>query len=165
MARIRKIKSFPILFVVASWWLLTACQDNTEVHNVWVKRKPLDVSFRNYAAGFSIGGMGYIGIGHTDIPLTDWWQSDPSKDTWVKKKDFPGVGRFYPSFTADEKYGYVGLGHKLDSSVPTYVPLDDIWRYDPSNDSWSLLTSAPFSNSFVVPIFFILNNNLFVIVR
>lgn len=93
------------------------------------------------AAGFAVGNYGYVVSGyHTTAILNDCWQYDPATDTWAQMANFPGGMRWgFAGFTIGN-YGYVSCGF---SSVQNYTMFNDLWRYDPSNNSWLSRASMP----------------------
>ncbi|ANI89676.1 hypothetical protein A9P82_10480 [Arachidicoccus ginsenosidimutans] len=72
--------------------------------------------------------------------------SSSSTDTstegnWVKRSSLDGDARFYATSFVIGNYAYVATGRAVNNS--TYYNLGDLWRYDPSSDSWTQETSLP----------------------
>lgn len=81
-----------------------------------------------------------------------------SKGIWHEKNSFPGSYRFGAlSFSTDEN-GFVGLGSDSDLR-----DLKDIWKYNPSNDTWTRLNDFPGYKSFVHSSF-VIESKVFVLV-
>ncbi|EAY30963.1 IPT/TIG domain-containing protein [Microscilla marina] len=60
--------------------------------------------------------------------------------TWTQKKDFQGGARITGiSFSIGTK-GYIGLGRSASGFSST---LDDLWEYDPANDTWTQKANYP----------------------
>ena len=63
----------------------------------WTKKAniPSVDTNRGFAAGFTVNGKGYVGLGSNGIynPLAkaDLWEYDPDNDTWTAKADFPNT--------------------------------------------------------------------------
>jgi len=105
----------------------------------WLQRADYGGSARGWAAGFSIGGKGYVVGGFSNTPQrdADVWEYDPATDVWTKKADFPGGGRDGCVGFAIGNKGYVGLGYYPLS------PLKDFWEYDPATDTWTKKADFP----------------------
>ena len=57
--------------------------------------------------------------------------------SWTKQSDFP-VGKHHPiSFSIN------GLGYAVTGTAPNNLPTNDVFRYDPKKDSWSILDDFP----------------------
>jgi N-acetylneuraminic acid mutarotase len=103
----------------------------------WTRKKDFPGVKREAALGLAIGGMGYVGLGHTSDNnyLYDIWQYDPSSDTWTPKKNFPSPStcpQLPFGFSLDGQVGYVG------GSVNSVW-----WQYDPAGDTWSQKNNFP----------------------
>lgn len=52
---------------------------------------------RHYAAGFSIGGKGYVATGYSAVnssTLNDCWAWDQATNTWAQMANVPGAARY-----------------------------------------------------------------------
>lgn len=95
---------------------------------------------RSTGAAFSVGGKGYIGMGMQDYDTRrrDLLEYNPETNKWTRKADFPdfginGYGRWCPvSFTIGNK-AFVGTGYYANP----YPAYNDIWEYDPIQDTWT----------------------------
>jgi N-acetylneuraminic acid mutarotase len=113
----------------------------------WTRKAdmPAEAAARNNGVAFSIGTTGYVGLGSSSDNeskmLKDFWKYESTTDTWTKLKDF-GAGSARPelatprvgaiAFTVNG-FGYVGFcndGGKLQ----------DLWKYNPADDSWTQVT-------------------------
>jgi len=114
--------------------------------DTWTQKANVGGSARSAGVGFSIGNLGYIGMGAGPIDrssgtpnypfLKDFWQYDPSTDTWTQKADFGGgtvVGA--AGFTILDK-GYAGSGQIGACGQCGFKPSADFWQYDPATDQW-----------------------------
>lgn len=104
----------------------------------WVYAPSLPANFVNSIA-FNIGGKAYVGMGNHHA---NFYEYDLANNTWTLKTTFPGAGsgRVLPVGFSSAQYGYVGAGRSLVSSSTYY---NDLWRYDPSTNSWSQKTNIP----------------------
>ena len=67
---------------------------------------------REAAANFTIGSLGYIGIGYQGGTgsLNDFWIYDPVANTWTADNNFNGGARQHPFSAAVDGEPYVGCG-------------------------------------------------------
>ena len=102
----------------------------------WTQKKdhPDGISFHE---GFSMNGKGYVAWGSEDL-----WQYDPTNDTWIEKlKSSSSAKRFYAfSFLMGGNF-ITGGGLKLNDAGGGG---NDMWLYNPNNDTWKKLQDAPF---------------------
>ncbi len=94
------------------------------------------------AAAFSIGSLGYFGMGYAYNGVGGssyekrMWKYDPlngTNGTWTAIADFPGVGRAYAVAFSIGGKGYVGTG-------TNGVPKRDFYQYDPAANTWETET-------------------------
>jgi N-acetylneuraminic acid mutarotase len=97
----------------------------------WEKLSDFPGEPRSSAVGFSMNGMGYVGLGYSyDMGFTnynDFWEYNPENDTWTQLPDFPGN-------SSTEKligYGvnnhcYVGMGQS-----------NELYIFDRNSKKWS----------------------------
>src|ERR1035437_3066398 len=107
--------------------------------NTWVQKADFGGGTGRFgAAGFSIGTIGYIGMGTDAYPgynwRTDFWGWDQSTNTWTQEANFGGVGRYAFSTFAIGTKGYVGCG--WDGNY-----YNDFWVYDQSSNTWTQLAN------------------------
>jgi len=112
--------------------------------NAWIQKADFGGTARRHAVGFSIGTKGYIGTGDDYTAIKrDFWEYDTTLNTWTQIADFGGSGRGNQgnavSFVIGS-YAYVGTGN--DS---TNYFTNDFWKYNPSLNTWSQVTSVPVS--------------------
>lgn len=101
----------------------------------WTKRAGFGGAPRAWAAGFSIGGKGYIGTGadSTTSPYrSDFWEYDSATDTWSQKADFGGGARWAAVGFSIGGKGYIGTG-----SDPAEGDHADLWEYDTAANTWT----------------------------
>ncbi|MDH6343606.1 N-acetylneuraminic acid mutarotase [Parabacteroides sp. PFB2-12] len=67
------------------------------------------------------------------------WEYVPESDTWLIREDFPGGARYdMRGFAIGEK-AYFGYGmERVDGEL---VRMNDLWVYDPAEDSWEVCSS------------------------
>ena len=109
----------------------------------WQQMPDFPGTARDDAAAFGIGVNVYVGTGmEVGWGLTnDWYRFDGTTLQWSPVASLPASPRQYCSaFTGQQQsntYGYLFGG--LDANGP----LNELWRYDPTSDSWSQMASLP----------------------
>ena len=99
------------------------------------------------AVAFSLNGKGYIGTGmkdeefETDKYFSDFWEYDPQSDTWTRINDLPGNPRAGATAMKINGNVYVGLGSSDINNEKSY--LNDWYRFNPSDGSWTRLNDFP----------------------
>ncbi|HTF03724.1 MAG TPA: kelch repeat-containing protein [Bacteroidia bacterium] len=131
--------------------LLTAFTLCANAQGAWNLRDSITGPGRYGAASFSVGNYGYVVAGyHTTALLNDCWQYDPVTDTWSQQANFPGGMRWNCNGFSIGSFGYVSCGF---SSVQNYTMFNDLWRYDPSTNSWLQRASLPASGRWMAAAF------------
>ncbi|HET9903701.1 MAG TPA: kelch repeat-containing protein [Xanthobacteraceae bacterium] len=71
------------------------------------------------------------------------YEYDLAKNAWTKKKAMPLPSHHLALAALNGKI-YVFGGFKLpESGPPAWVPIDNVWEYDPAADSWKALAPLP----------------------
>jgi N-acetylneuraminic acid mutarotase len=101
--------------------------------NVWTQKLNFAGTGRSAAAGFVLGGDGYVSTGWTPSQVNDTWKYDTSANSWTSRANFAGSARYSTAYFSIGNFAYVGMG---------YTPLsNDFWRYDPSTNSWTQIAN------------------------
>jgi len=116
----------------------------------WTKKASFPGKLRRSATGFSIGKQGYIGMGSApnsgvdQCIFQDLWGYNQETNKWKRKADFPGGARTgVVAFSIGNK-GYMGAGFgKVDPVKQERERHDDMWEFDPENNSWTLVEPFP----------------------
>jgi RHS repeat-associated protein len=120
---------------------------------------------RMNAFSFAIGDTAYIGCGDsehfsptlTNTLFSSFYKYDSTSGTWMKKRDFPGGKRAGLAAFSIGNYGYAGCG------VDNLGHLrNDMWKFDPSTDTWSSIAPLPISGGLYGPVSFTLNGKGYV---
>ncbi len=106
--------------------------------NTWSQKANLGGVGRSLASTFTIGGIGYVGLGKSNTGdfLNDLWAYDQSNNTWTRKTDFPGGARYAAVGITILNKGYFGFG----ISAGTYKK--DFWEYNPQINTWTQKSSC-----------------------
>ena len=118
------------------WW------EYDITNNKWLQKASLPGLKRHHPFYFSVNDKAYVGFGHgtekieDKIIYKDFYQYSPETDTWKQLKNFPGSGR-----VAGTQFDYNGFGYILSGQGETHqnFATGELWKYDPTNDSWSAL--------------------------
>lgn len=131
-------------FAVVSFYSCSSSSDT--VLGDWKKRSDLDGVARSGSMVFTINGKAYLVSGQNWAPdgidtIKVVYEFDPvpsgGMGSWIRKKEFPGTPRHSGIAFNIGNYGYVGLGTDGNKY------LNDIWRYDPANDTWTQMKNFP----------------------
>jgi N-acetylneuraminic acid mutarotase len=99
---------------------------------------------RYSATAFVVDGKAYVGTGSNSgrklFWMDDIWEYNPAIDYWRPKNDFEGDGRHSAIGFTIGNFGYLGLGNGAGPDGNGTDYFSDIWRYDPSDDSWTQIT-------------------------
>ncbi len=128
---------FPLLLMAEFTSLTSTAQS-------WTAKANFGGTARFWAAGFSIGGKGYIGTGALDNTccnvVKNFWKWDPSVNppngTWTQMTDFGGTARYGAVGFSIGNMGYIGTGFD-----PTCCYTNDFWEYDAANNWWTQKTN------------------------
>ena len=119
-------------------------------NNSWTQLASFPGAGRDHPAMVNVGDKIFVGCGSnaSSYGLSDWWEYNITNNSWSQKTDIPGNGRHHPYYFGIGNYAYVGFGHGSVSgpgSNPnsTLFIYNDFYRYDPSNDSWQLMSQFP----------------------
>lgn len=114
----------------------------------WTQITTFPGAGRAFAAGFSIGGKGYIVSGESTknwgniryIYYSDTWEFDPTTELWTQKASFGGGLRSRATNLSIPSRGYVGGGKILEPNVGYYTgqttDANDLWEFDPLKNVW-----------------------------
>ena len=110
----------------------------------WAKLAPFpEASEELY--GIGSGGKLYVfgGLAPGWKPKGLVYEYDPASDKWSKKKDMPLASHHVALADYNGKIYVIG-GFKYPDSGPTaWQPIDNVWEYDPKNDTWKALAPLP----------------------
>ena len=110
----------------------------------WAKLAPFpDASEELY--GVSSGGKLYVfgGLAPGWTPKGLVFEYDPATDKWTKKKNMPLLSHHVATAEHNGKIYIVGGFIKPASGPSAWQPVDNLWEYDPANDSWKALAPMP----------------------
>ncbi|TRZ72144.1 MAG: T9SS C-terminal target domain-containing protein [Bacteroidetes bacterium] len=107
------------------------------ISNLWTRKSDFPGTERAFAAGFSIGSMGYIGTGSSHRPYySDFWEYNPAENSWIQINDFASARDASVGFSIGTK-GYIGTG---GNGIDAASYLADFWEYDQNTNAWTRKT-------------------------
>ena len=134
---------FNSTFVIGSnGYVATGVEDSLEVSSLWQYDPSTDTwnqksdfpgSPRESAVGFTLNGMGYVGLGQSDYStvFSDFYSYDPSSDQWTSATSFPGKhGEGWAMGVSTATKAFIGIGTFFaDQQLLGY---NDFWTFAPS---------------------------------
>ncbi|MEO8589102.1 MAG: hypothetical protein ABI432_07035 [Flavobacteriales bacterium] len=107
----------------------------------WTQKSNFPGAARYSCVSVSAGGKAYLGLGYVGY-LNDWWEYDGAADQWTQRASLPAQGRqACTAFVIDDQI-YVTAGAR-DVVALTANFFQELWRYSPLSDSWTLLAPLP----------------------
>jgi N-acetylneuraminic acid mutarotase len=110
----------------------------------WIKLAPFpEPSEELYGA--AAGGKMYVsgGLAPGWKPKGLVYEYDPAADRWTKKKPMPLASHHVAFADLNGKiYAFGGFVPPV-SGPPAWVPIDNVWEYDPVSDAWKGLAPMP----------------------
>ena len=103
----------------------------------WVSRANTPVVM-HHPITFSLNGKGYAvtGTGTNNLPTNAVYDYNPTINTWGTLPNFPGAARGFGIGAEANGFGYIGFGSSTTNL------LRDLWRFDPSDSSWTQLANC-----------------------
>jgi N-acetylneuraminic acid mutarotase len=137
------------IFIITILFLSTACNkvpnSYEEKSITWELRSKLSAGYLSAAVSFVINNKLYVGLGMQDNTTDIFYEYDYDTDQWKSIKNFPTKRTNAIGFSVGN-YGYAGFGvNYVDEGFPwlTAVYYNDLWKYDPQNDTWTKMTDFP----------------------
>ncbi|MBI3502495.1 MAG: T9SS type A sorting domain-containing protein [Bacteroidetes bacterium] len=104
--------------------------------NIWTQKANFGGSTRWYAAGFSIGTKGYVGVGWNGSCPVDFWEWDQATNIWTQKASFGGgQSTGAVGFSIGTK-GYLGIGCDCSGNC-----INNFWEWDQTTNIWTQKTN------------------------
>lgn len=100
----------------------------------WNPVLPFGGDARDGVASFVINNIGYVGGG---IFSPDFWSFNPNTEQWTKLNDLSPNKTFAASFSLN------GKGYLVGGDLSFGQASDEVWEYDPTNDSWAKKANFP----------------------
>jgi N-acetylneuraminic acid mutarotase len=111
----------------------------------WGRLAPLAEKSEEFTFG-DVNGKIYLFGGlplGTKPPLGLVQEYDPATDKWTQKKNMPLATHHAAIAAYNGKLYLFGGQAQLQPGGPSQIPLDNVWEYDPANDSWKALAPMP----------------------
>lgn len=134
------------------WWMYDI---NTDT---WTLLANFAGPKRHHPYMFNAGGEVFAGFGHSgSVIYKDWYKLDTALGTWSAMTPFPGEARVAGTQFDWNGYGFVLSG---DGDNHSYMNTGEMWRYNPTNDTWLQFPSHP-GRSLWAPGSFVINNTVY----
>ena len=158
--------SFSKIFFFLFIFSIVACTEdpepNTESETIsWEAKAAFPYGDLIEAVSFTIGGKMFVGTGYNFFETfsgysNDFFAYELEQNTWSKMASLPSDARESAIAFSIGEYGYVGLGKDcLGMGVCDHHFFKDLWRYNPSTNSWTEMAEFPgtpraYATSFVI---------------
>jgi N-acetylneuraminic acid mutarotase len=110
------------------------------VADQWVTKAGFPGTGGYTATSFAIGKYGYLGLGFSPY-LDSFYRYDAQYDSWAPIASLPGHSRQGAVAFVINGFAYVGLGGYQSGS--SFVNQTDLYKFDPSNGSWTAIAPFP----------------------
>lgn len=129
---------------VIGFFLLTFVFTSADLVGQWEQLSNTGFD-RNHGIGFSINGMGYVLTGGENggYSSKSFHRYDPATDVWEQLEDYPGPERGYSIGAVWEDKLYFGFGSLIDLNNNIFEDYNDLWVYDPADNSFTELPTCP----------------------
>ena len=109
--------------------------------NSWSQKADYLGGLCYHATGFAMNEIAYVGTGRISPSgstlVQNFYKYDAVTNTWTEITSFPGVGRRGAVSFVIGEYAYTGSGESNGGALGSF------YRFDPSNETWSLVASLP----------------------
>lgn len=148
---------------------LVGCSDEAEMSkdpgkNSWKSLAKFPAGSLSEAVSFTVGENLFVGTGLTGVSSSNlnnnyvnkFYVFSTDENSWNAIASLPSDIRANAISFSIGSYGYVGLGMNcLGTGNCAYSYFNDLWRYDPANDSWAQMADFPgtpraYATSFVI---------------
>lgn len=115
--------------------------------DTWTEKAEMHGPGRCLAFAFELNGKGYIGTGEDSKleKLNDFQEYDPETDKWKVLNGFP-LNLSRARGFSNAKSAIVAAGNLPNNSSFYDSYSNDMYRYNPSDDTWTLLSDLPAEN-------------------
>jgi gliding motility-associated-like protein len=128
----------PDQIIHSDWWEYNA------QNNLWTQKASFPGGSRFYMNGFDANNAVFVGLGSNISfnTFNDWWKYDPSTNSWQQQDNLPGPTRTLSTgFTLNDQI-YICTGLNVTNNG-NYIYLNDLWKFDPINNSWEQKNNFP----------------------
>lgn len=138
------IASFKLLRLCLAALLAASFFVSAAYAQKWVKLAPFPEAAEE-VYGIDAGGKLYVfqGLGPRWTPRGLVYEYDPATDQWTKKKPMPLPSHHTAVAELNGKIYLVGGFVPPKSGPPAWEPINNLWEYDPANDTWKALAPMP----------------------
>ena len=91
----------------------------------------------------SVGGRHFHGTGYRRKGHNDWWEFVAQDSHWERRASVPGEGRHNATCAATDHHCWMIGGWHYGDSLTTGYYFEDILRYSPTDDQWTICGTIP----------------------
>ncbi len=136
---------YPLFALAIVFSAFSCTDDDTYTLGVWKSHTDFNGVARSFAVSFTVDSdSAYICGGYkgrTNDRLKDLWRFSMSRGSYTQRASMPdeAKGRSHAVGFAINGKGYVATGKTTETEY-----LDDVWEYDPKQNSWSQKDNYPY---------------------
>ncbi len=93
--------------------------------------------------GGQAAGRYFLGTGYTTAGYNLWYEYNLTDGAFTKRQPIPTKSRSTAAATSTENYIYVIGGQHFGGTLTSQIIYDDVLRYHPLHDSWTLCGKMP----------------------
>ena len=138
------MKLIAVRFVILMTLGLLTAEAHAQAAGKWVKLAPFPEPAEELF-GVAAGGKMYVmgGLAPGWKPRGLVYEYDPAADKWTKKKPMALSSHHVAVTELNGKIYAFGGFVPPQSGPPAWLPIDNVWEYDPAEDSWKALAPMP----------------------
>jgi len=138
-----RITSFYLL-LTALFLVCCSKRDEDPKKDIWTQKAKFPGKYLEGAVSFVIDSKLFVGTGLEDDFVNYFYVYNNEDDSWKAVASLASSPRAEAISFSIGKYGYVGLGISCAGlGICTYNYYNDLWRYNPEDNSWKKMTDFP----------------------
>ena len=142
-------KSIQLWIAIALCTLLAGIA-SAQVSGKWTKAAPFPEPSEELYSIVANGRLYVFGGYANRAPKGLVFEYDPAADKWTRKKNMALPAHHTALATLNGKIYVFGGYAASNTSTPGWLPIDNVWEYDPSADTWKPLAPLPFARGSAV---------------
>jgi N-acetylneuraminic acid mutarotase len=126
--------------------IVLICSAAAQAQGKWIKLAPFPEPAQEIVGTAGDGKVfvfGGLPIGNDTTPKGLSWEYDIATQKWIKHKTMPLPAHHLAVTYYRGKVYIFGGGAQVAPGGPNWVPINNAWEYDPTNDTWKALPPMP----------------------